>query len=103
MLIRHATPKKNLPGIQKAGLLTSKSRGKLPVIWFHTAGKSAWAVLHVAARHKCRVEGTAVLEVEVPRAWLRRRARRVWTSARDVPPSRIRRVISFTELAGQPA
>jgi hypothetical protein len=32
MLLRHATPAKNLAGILRAGLLTSKSRGKLPAV-----------------------------------------------------------------------
>jgi hypothetical protein len=32
MLLRHATLARNLPGIIQAGLLTSKSQGKLPVV-----------------------------------------------------------------------
>jgi hypothetical protein len=47
------------------------------------------------------VETTVVLEVDVPRSWLRRSARRrVWYSLRDVPPERIKRVLCFSELAG---
>jgi hypothetical protein len=33
LLLRHATPKRNLPSIERLGLLTSKSQGKLPVVW----------------------------------------------------------------------
>ena len=43
MLLRHATLARNLPGIIKAGLLTSKSKGKLPAVWLCAAGKTLWA------------------------------------------------------------
>ncbi len=41
MLLRHATPARNLSGIIKAGLLTSKSQGKLPVVWVCCRAKTA--------------------------------------------------------------
>jgi hypothetical protein len=42
-----------------------------------------------------------VLEVDVPRSWLRRSSRnRVWSTPRDIPPERIKRVLVFSELAG---
>ena len=41
-----------------------------------------------------------VLLVGVPRAWLRRNRAGLWYSVRDIPPDRIRRVLSFAELAG---
>jgi hypothetical protein len=50
-----------------------------------------------------------ILEVEVPRGWLRRNRRRLWDSAREVPPGGhprqrvIRRVIDFAEMAGPSA
>src|SRR5262249_20600512 len=39
------------------------------------------------------------VEAHVPRAWLRRSRRGLWYSVRDVPPERLRRVVTFAELA----
>ena len=101
MLLRHATPRKNLPGIKRAGLLTAKSRGRLPAVWLHSPARSAWATLHVVKRHGGRVENTVILELDVPRSWLRRSRKGVWYTKRDVPPDRLRRVLDFIEVAGQ--
>ena len=43
---------------------------------------------------------TVVLEVDVPRSWLRRSKKGLWYCTRDIPADRIRRVLAFTELAG---
>ena len=102
MLLRHATPARNLTGIRRGGLLTSKSQGKLPVVWLHAAGKTAWATLHTVKRHGGRVENVVVLEMDVPRRWLRRSKRGLWYCPRDVPPGRIRGLITFTALARSP-
>jgi hypothetical protein len=102
MLLRHATPKRHLPSIQGSGLLCSKSKGKLKVVWLHCQTKTAWATLHTVRRHGGRVEDVVVLEVDVPRGWLRRNRRGLWYSSEDVPPGRIRRVIGFAEVAGYP-
>ena len=100
MLLRHATPRRNLPSIERLGLLTSKSQGKLPVVWLHAPSKTAWAMLHVVKRHGGRVEDVVVIELDVPRRWLRRSRKRLWNTARDVPPARFIRVIDFAEIAG---
>ena len=100
MILRHATPARNLSSILRGSLLCSYSRGKLPVVWACSPARSSWAVLHVIRRHGGRVETTVVLEVDVPRSWLRKSRKGLWYSARDVPPDRIRRVLSFAELAG---
>jgi hypothetical protein len=42
MMLRHATPRKNLRAIRRACLLCSKSQGRLPVVWLHAPTKSAW-------------------------------------------------------------
>ena len=72
MLLRHATLARNLPSIIKAGLLTAKSRGKLPVVWVCCRVKTAWAAWHTVRRHGGRVEDVVILEIDVPRRWLRR-------------------------------
>jgi hypothetical protein len=99
--ILHATLARNLPSILRAGLLTSKSQGKLPVVWVCCPSKSSWAILHVVKRPGGRVETTVVLEVDVPRRWLRRSRKGLWYCPRDVPPDRIRRAVCFSELVGQ--
>src|SRR5437868_1632850 len=103
MLLRHATLRRNGPGIDRAGLLAAKSKGRLQVVWLHAPGKTAWAALHTIKRHRGGVEGVIVLELDVPRRWLRRSRRGLWYTAPDIPPGRIRRVIDFGELAGPSA
>jgi hypothetical protein len=82
MLLRHATLIRNLPGIERRGLLCSKSQGKRPVVWFHTPGKSTWALLHTIRRHGGRAEAVITLLVDLPRAWLRRNRSGLWYSVR---------------------
>src|SRR5258707_1055856 len=96
-------PPRNLSSILRAGLLTSKSRGRLPVVWLHAAGKTPWAILHTVKRHGGRIETVVVIEVDVPRPWLRRSRRGLWFCLRDVPPGRIRRLIDFGQVAGTSA
>jgi hypothetical protein len=99
VLLRHASAR-NLPGILRAGLLCSKSQGRLAGR-LGLPARSSWAVLHVIRRHGGRVESTVVLEVDVPRHWLRKNRKGLWYSTRDIRPERIRRVLSFAELAGR--
>ena len=103
MLLRHATLNRNLTSIRRGGLLTSKSQGKLPVVWLHATSKTPWATLHTVKRHGGRVENVVVLEMDVPRRWLRRSKRGLWYCPRDVPPGRIRGLITFAALARSPA
>ena len=103
MILRHATLIRNLPGIERRGLLCGKSKGKRPVVWLHSAGKSFWATLHTIRRHGGRAEAVVILLVDVPRAWLRRNRKGLWYSVHDIPADRIRRVLSFAELAGASA
>jgi hypothetical protein len=43
------------------------------------------------------------VERDVPRRWLRRSKRGLWYWPRDVPPSRIRGLMTFPALARSPA
>jgi hypothetical protein len=54
MNLRHATPARNFASIWRRGLLTAKSKGRLPVVWLHAASRSTWAVLHTMKRHGCK-------------------------------------------------
>jgi len=103
MLLRHATKRGRLPDIMRRGLLGRKSRGRLPVVWLHSPSRTAWALLHTIRRHGGRVEDIVVIELDVPRAWLRRNRRQLWYSIRDIPPARFTRVIDFAEVAGASA
>jgi hypothetical protein len=40
------------------------------------------------------------LEIDVPRSWLKKNRKGVWFTAKDIPPDRIRRLITFAEVAG---
>ena len=102
MLLRHATPVKNLIPIIDDGLLCSKAKGKKKVVWLHSAAKSSWAVIHTVQRHGGRVEDVVVLEVEIPRAWLRKSRRGLWYCVRDIPPARIAGVVDFDALSRSP-
>ena len=99
MLHRHATPLHNLPSTQRQGLLCSKSQGRLKAVWLATEGKSSWAAMHVAWRHGSRIEAVITLEVDVPRLWLRRSRKGLWSCTHDIPPDRLRRLFGFVELA----
>jgi hypothetical protein len=85
----------------RAGLLCSKSLGKLAVVWLCSAAKSSWAVLHTVKRHGGRIESVVVLEVSVPRKWLRKSKKGLWYCPQDVSPDQIRKVFTFQQLAGQ--
>ena len=100
MILRHATPARNLSSILRSGLLCSYSRGRLPVVWACAPARSSWAVLYAIRRHGGRAEAVVILLVDVPRAWLRKNRKGLWYSVRDISPDRIRRVLSFAELAG---
>jgi len=102
MKLRHATPIGNIPSILKSGLLCSKSKGKLKVVWAHVPSKSSWAAIHVVKRHGGKIEDVVVLEVDLPRSWLRRNRRGLWYSTRDVTANRIKKTIRFAELAASP-
>ncbi len=100
MLLFHATPARNLAGILKAGLLCSKSQGRLPVVWLCVSSKRSWGLLHTIRRHGGRAESTVILAVSVPRRWLRRSSRKgLWICPRDVSANRIKHVLTFQQVA----
>jgi hypothetical protein len=69
---------------------------------FRGRARAPSAVLHVARRQRCHAEGVVVLEVDVPRRWLRRSKRGLYYSLHDLPPERIRGVVTFAALASTP-
>jgi hypothetical protein len=85
--------------IERRGLLCGKSMGKRPVVWLPSPAQSFRAALHTVRRHGGRVEAVVILLVGVPRAWLWKSRKGLWSSVHDIPADRIRRVLSFAELA----
>jgi hypothetical protein len=82
--------------------LCSRSQGKLPVVWLGSAARTLWAAAHVVRRHGGRIEQVVILEIDVPRPWLRRSKKGLWYCPRDVPPERVRGVITFGEPSRSP-
>jgi hypothetical protein len=97
--LRHATPARNLNSILRHGLLTRKSQGKRPAMWLHSAALSGWAVVHTAKRHHVAIQGVAILEVEIPRAALKKSRRGLWYTTADVGPERIGAARGIDQLA----
>ena len=64
--------------------------------------KTAWAALHTIKPHGGRVEGVVILEIDVPRRWLRRSKRGPRSCPRDTPPDRIRGAGTFAAPARSP-
>jgi hypothetical protein len=99
VVLRHATPARNLRSIRKSGLLRNKAKGLLKAIWFHRPSRTEWAILHVARRHKVNVDDVVVLEVRVPRSWLRHTNKRsLFNVSRDVRPGQIVEVLELAQL-----
>lgn len=102
MLLRHATLAGNLPSIGRSGLLCSRSRGKMRVVWLHDPSASAWAMLHTVRRHGGRIEDVVVLDVDVPAVALRRFNGQLFYFLADVLPGEITGVHTFEELSSSP-
>jgi hypothetical protein len=96
------TLKRNLPSIDKHGLLCSKSKGKMPVVWLHSASRSAWAMTHTVVRHGGRIENVVIIEVSVPRRWLRKSKAGLWYCVEDVRPQRFRSRIGLDQVSKSP-
>lgn len=87
MNLFHATPRRNVPSITRRGLLTSKSKGKLPVVWLHSWSRRDWATLHTIQRHGTRE--VVIYGASVSRHSIRRAGRGLWYSITDVAADRL--------------
>jgi hypothetical protein len=54
-------------------------------------------------RHGGRIAQVVILEIDVPGSWRRRSKKGLWYCPGDVPPERIRGMITFGELSRSPA
>jgi hypothetical protein len=57
---------------------------------------------HTVRRHGGRGQDVVVLEVDVPRSWLRKSRRGLWYCVKDIPPVRIVGVVDFHDLSESP-
>jgi hypothetical protein len=101
MLLYHATTWQALASINDEGLCVryADSRKSIRGVWLHTRSNSAWALLHTQRRHAASLEDLVVIEVDVPRSWLKRFQTGLWYTTRDIPPARIVRIIDGSDYA----
>lgn len=101
MLLYHATTRQALQSIKTEGLCVryADSRKAIRGVWLHTRSNSAWALLHTQRRHGASLEDLVVVEVSVPRSWLRRFQGGLWYTTKDIPVERIRRIIDGINYA----
>jgi hypothetical protein len=101
VILYHATTTSNIDSILLSGLLTRFARkgAKIQGVWLHAPSKSAWALLHTQGRHSASLEHVLVLEVNVPRSWLKRFQRGLWYCTQDIPPTRITKIIEGADYA----
>jgi hypothetical protein len=88
-VMRHVTLQRHLMSIQQEGLLPEKSQGAMTCVWLHTPERTPRAVEHTPRRHQEWPEEIILLEVRVPRTWIRRAWRDLWTCNPPVPPARL--------------
>lgn len=100
MILYHATPKRNLEQIERQGLDPNRATGKIKGVWLHTASKSAWAILHTIKRYDLKTfDEVAILKCNVPRRYLTRRWRGLWTTDRLVIDFE---VVDVADIAASP-
>lgn len=85
VILFHLTPRHNLPSIWRHGLLPAFARGLLPAVWLCCGSRRRWAFAHVEDQNY--TSDIVCLRVSIPRSWLVRRRRGVWTCARPIPAS----------------
>jgi hypothetical protein len=89
--------------IQEHGLLPICSTGQLKSVWLHSRSRTPWAVLHVQDRHKVSLQEVVVLEVSVPREWVKRsKLKGLLHCPVVIERHRIRGVYDATECAKSP-
>lgn len=72
MKIYHATHRDNVTGCLRAGMKADLATGRTPAVWGCTRQFIEAAVLHAANKRKVRLRDIVVLELDVPRKWVKR-------------------------------
>ena len=103
MLVHHATLERLLPSIHATGLDPRRSKTKRRAVYLHTAGMSTWAMLHAVRRHGGRIEEVCIIDVDMPRSWLRRTGKRgLWYCQQVITPDRFRGIRGFASMSVSP-
>lgn len=84
MLLYHVSPGVNDASIEAEGIDPACSQGARERTWLVTAARLHWAIWHVTNRHASARDGITVYTCRVPRSWLRRFRRGVWTTDRVI-------------------
>ncbi len=95
MKVYHVTPTKNLNSIHSEGISPLYSKGNIIAVWTVVKSKVTWAVGHVVIKE--RSTSITILELDVPRNWLTRRQRGVWTCDRVIQPEYIKNTVSIPD------
>ena len=99
---RHATRRQYLASILAEGLDPARATATPLLLWLHTPERTPWAVLHVVRRHGVALADVILLDVQVPRQWLQRAERGLWTCDRVIAPARLRVGASGYDVAASP-
>ena len=106
MKFYHATPTRNLKSILKNGLDPNKAKSKFKNTWMCVESNIEWAILHTVGKHKAAVNDITILELDVPRSWvrnhklvIRKKSRRgFWKTDRHIHTNRIKSVKNALEF-----
>lgn len=89
MKLFHVSPAQHTESIRTHGLMVECSLGKIRGVWLVERQRLEWAWLHVAKHQNTDVENMVAYEVDVDKADLTYRGRRVWVSTYSIQPERI--------------
>src|ERR1700752_889050 len=101
MLLYHATTRRSALAIAHSGILVSwaSPKANLKAVWLHSRSLSPWALLHTQKRHRTSLENLVVIEVSIPRSWLKRFRSGIWYCTRDIPAERLGQIIPGMQYA----
>lgn len=89
MNLYHTTHQSLEAVIRRDGLDPRLARGKRIAVWLHTKTRHAWAIRHLAKHHHVPESSLITFTVSVPRGWITRRRRGIWTCDHHIPQERI--------------
>lgn len=100
MKLIHVTDKLNLDSIMEVGLDPELATQKRKAVWAVSPGNEEWAIVHTLTKKRARgrsISDHVVIEIDVPRAWLRRHKRGVWYCYKTITKERFVEVREATE------
>lgn len=87
MKIYHVTHKRNLPSILKMGLDPQRAKNTRKAVWGVVKTRVAWALVHVLSKPwnaNASLSDLVVIEIELPKAKVRRYKPTIWFTTPDV-------------------